>query len=352
MSVEKLPHSKLDVPHGNSMKICMYPLYKGGKHGRRMRPISAEHYKSWEVNGWCIASGDKNMLYISGEGMLKAFDMTGNVKRKVATEGRGLVAMAGEHSQYIVMVTQNGLELYHDSGRLLFSLNIPHFAPSYAGICQEGNDSVLVLNGKTTSSMGTQIMECVINNDKIQLTEKRMEIPLMYITGICSVYHNNEHLVVVTSNFENAVLALAYETGQVVWEMRRVEYEGKIIQPQGICTDSVPGSRIQAEVSTSDVQNLSTKGATCSDRITTRSTTAAGATIDNGCCHLYVTDPANMRVLVLTPAGRVLKQIVTTPAPCWYITYLPNQHKLAVTDNNCMVHVYDVLYEESTESLD
>ena len=92
-----------------------------------------------------------------------------------------------------------------------------------------------------------------------------------------------------------------------MWRIKRAEYEGQGIRPNGICSDGVG--------------------------------------------HLYVADSglSSCRVFIVTSQGRILKKLLDTSSWCDGVTWVPDDLRLVVLlkspDDKQSISVYDVKYE-------
>ena len=92
-----------------------------------------------------------------------------------------------------------------------------------------------------------------------------------------------------------------------MWQIKRAEYEGEEIRPNGICSDGVS--------------------------------------------HLYVADTglSNCRVFIVTSGGRILKKLLDTSSWCDDVTWVADDRKLVVlhkgSDDGQSIGVYDIKYE-------
>ncbi len=268
------------------------------------KPTVAKHTGSWQGNGIHICVGSNSSMCISGKdgdmNKVKAFDMEGNGKLILSMDVgiHAPFSISIGNRDYLIITTEKELQLRDGiTGKYLDHLDFAGFEPGWT-ICQSGSDTILVSNWSHTVST---LNEYQIKDGKIKPPRKQIKIPLSIIRGLTMVTSGDRNLIVATSLHESAVLAINYETGQEVWKIKQENFEGARIGPFGITSD--------------------------------------------GTGHMFVSDCTNKRILVVSPSGKILQRIVGNATGCLHLVFIHGKRKLAVTDVNHMVHLYDIQYE-------
>ena len=191
---------------------------------------------SWPVNGHTVTCGPTGDIYAviteNNVHYLKAFDLQGNVKMCIDLglgiwEVRGLAYAMIEEMSTIVLTTYNAIQIRHSqNGQLIDSLPIKWFEPSFNAICITSTDSILVCDD--SYSAPSKIVEFQVNSIKIMETKKCLKIPLSYVRGLCQVLHDYTELVIASST-NQAIVAIDYHSGDVLWRIDQPVCEGTII---------------------------------------------------------------------------------------------------------------------------
>ncbi len=279
-------------------------------------PVSAYTSKSWQVDGVRCASSRTGIVYVSqdfGDNKVNAYDLHGHMKMETMATGyiRGLGCFLDNSTEMIVLTTERRVELGGESakepgnkielrdgksGALLDSLVIPGFS-SFSGICQDTDNTILV-SGEIDKQ--AKVIQCLIKDGKISKSGKEVVMPIPYISGLVSVFCDKKKVLFAISRKHKAIVAVDFETGSTVWEMKNKEYKGKEIEPHGMGTD---------------------RGHS-----------------------LFIADYEGRRILVINCNGTIERDIITDIPHCRQVTCVPALRKLAVTDGNYNVYTYNVQY--------
>ncbi len=255
------------------------------------------------------------MVYVSqdfGDNKVNAYDLHGNVKMETTATGyiRGLGCFLDNGTEMIVLTTERRVELEGSSqaenkinlrdgrtGALLDSLIIPGFS-AYSGVCQDSDNTVLV-SGEVDKQC--KVIQCQIKDGKISKSGKEIVMPIPYISGLVSVFCDNKKVLFAISRKHKAIVAVDFDSGSTVWEMKDKVYKGKEIEPHGLCTD---------------------RGHS-----------------------LFIADNAGRRILVINCNGTIERDIITDIPHCRQVTCIPALRKLVVTDGNYNLYMYNVQYK-------
>ncbi len=273
----------------------------------RGNPVMATKIQSWEVTRFLLSSSPTGMIYVARDGgkQIQTFDINGNKKMETNTTTNKIQGMTCHHAagqDTLVLAMPGKIEL-RDAvrGNLLDSLDIHGFMPS-RGICQDSQETVLI-GGKIGQQQ--KAMQFIIKQGKITKGNKQINIQLPSIRGLTSITHDNKKYVIATSFISNSIVAIAFDTGAEVWMIKDAVYNGKQVEPWGICTD--------------------------------------------GGSHLLLADCRARRILVLDVEGRIKRALITNiPDYCFHVTYIRSIDKLAVTFWSSGVYnvtIYGVIYD-------
>ncbi len=290
-------------------------------------PIQGTLIKSWQVDqGYTIASDrDGNIYEASCDGKrsqyLNSFDLDGNVKMSVDIGSTGYL-LAGIIQTYIngqsilVLSKNNCIEIRSaNNGQEICSTAVGFWSGANA-ICETHDNKILMCDDAydprlMPNEQQATVTEFQVRNMKIEETKKSLSIPLCYVKGLCHVIHDNRQLVIATSHIGTcrAVVAVDYDTGEVVWKTDKPTCEGINMWPRGITSD--------------------------------------------GQGHLFVSDYLNKRVCVMTPDGKVHHTLLRNENAkhFWHQTWMAGHRKLVVSDYCNRIYVYDIKYQMKSPSV-
>lgn len=72
---------------------------------------------------------------------------------------------------------------------------------------------------------------------KLQPEEKRLKVELSCVISVALVVHQMARAVVMTSYNNDVIMAVDHVTGQRLWRMNKLEYEGAVIRPNAVVSD-------------------------------------------------------------------------------------------------------------------
>ncbi len=223
-------------------------------------------------------------------------------------EGICCVYIRGQ--DFLVLIDHHHAELRDtDTGKRIDSLDIKEFTLS-EGICQISPNTILVAGYKKKKGGGVQfsLLEIEVRRTKLKLLDKQLEVPNVVSALTCYTAEDDKLIIVVS--LPNSVLAMEYESGKTVWELNDPKYDGKTVEPMGICSD--------------------------------------------GANHLFLLDygvgdkrgnEKDGRVLVLNTKGEIVKKLWDIPSQGWAACWVPVQRKLVISNNYSMIYVHDIEYK-------
>ena len=272
-------------------------------------PVRATEVKSWGAVGHLLSSSPTGKIYVGYGKQIQGFDIDGNKKVQINTSGNihGLTCYHDKGADTLVVAMLEKIELRDSvTGIVLDSLSIPGFFP-YQGICQDSQHTVII-GGKIQGQ--SNVIQCMIEHNKIKRTHKEINIPLSCINGLTSITHENKKYVIVTycDSIMTAIINIDFDTGAVVWEKNNAMYNDRKIVPYGICTD--------------------------------------------GNSRLLLADCEGKRVLLLDMNGSIQSELVTDMSGnfCYHVSYISSLNKLIVT-HDLAPYTYDIIvYDISTQT--
>ncbi len=276
-----------------------------------LTPVKATIVKSVHECGESyptIACGREGEIYTSvyekNRGYMSTFDTKGDglsfLPLGCNQQVRSLVCayVNGQGILILVIAGNNSIQIRNCEGlRSMHSLALG-WEPAPNAVCITPNNDILVSNYSESDS---KVIEYQVNNMGVVETGKCLGIPVRYVYGLCHVIHDAQHIVVASSSADESIVAVDYNTGDVVWRIDHPICEGQAINPRGISSD--------------------------------------------GEGHIFVSD-ANRRVCMMTTDGKIHHTLLKHNASIEHQAWISTQRKLVVRDENGYFHVCDVSYEK------
>ena len=218
-----------------------------------------------------------------------------------------------ETTKYLVLTKQDTVELRNaETGRLLDRLKIAGFDP--CALCVTGWDSLLIANwAQETPNMEendvqSTLIEMKIVAGKLKQQDRKLNIDLSCIVGLVRVFVKMAKIIIMTSYNNDVILAIDYQSGNRLWKMNQLDYEGAVIRPNALISDNMG--------------------------------------------HIFVADTglSYCRVFVIASGGRIVKKLLDTAGWCDDLAWIANEKKLVVlhdksgTDKQD-VSVYTITYK-------
>ena len=244
---------------------------------------------------------DNNTIAISGEiegnnYVIQYKNLQGEAVKSIdigVCQVRAFCIAEVDTTKYLVLTKQDTIELRNaETGRLLDRLKIPGFDP--CALCVTGWDTLLVGNwaqegpNMEDSDTHSTLMEVKINPGKLKQQDRKLNVDLSCIIGIVRVFLKMAKIIIMTSYNNDVILAVDYVSGNRLWKMNQLEYEGAVVRPNAIISD--------------------------------------------GMGHIFVADTglSYCRVFVIASAGRIVKKLLDTAGWCDDLTWISDEKKLVV----------------------
>ncbi len=280
----------------------------------RRIPVKGTLVKSCTAGGYSVASSVEGDIHVLESGAyndsykcpynVRTFDQDGEEKYSVNIgeyhDVKGLASARIDGADMIVLSTHDSIDIrQRDDGKLIDSLYLSGFKPARNAICMTPNNNILVCSSES------KVIECEIKDMKIIKTEKFLNVRVESVYGLCYTTYDNRELVIATwyvNHGNRGLIAVDYETGDVVWRKDHPACDGIEIGPMD--------------------------------------------TIDDGEGNLFLSDSDNNRICMMTPDGKIHHSLLQNKdaSRFYHQAWIPGQKRLVVKDNH-MLYMYDISYE-------